>query len=199
MKCESCNQRKVFIKGIKLFKCQKCNKETINTVGDVDICQECCEKHNICDVCGKEIKLKLKDRINIIKNKGELRGKTIKDIMTRWDGSLYIAFDDNSITSMKHDYYDECEYIEIDTSAITDSLPESSSRISYYIGRFNSNSDNNTPTRFMIRNGIITKDMLEDEFKILKEQEDIEKAKIEEIGFQKEYEQYLILKEKFEK
>lgn len=43
------------VRGVKLFNCVKCNKETNNYLNGINICKECCKKENICQVCENTI------------------------------------------------------------------------------------------------------------------------------------------------
>lgn len=43
-------------RGIKYYKCKICKKETNNYLNGIDICKECCEKENICIICGSKMK-----------------------------------------------------------------------------------------------------------------------------------------------
>lgn len=44
------------VKGIKFFKCFDCGEQSANYANGVDLCTVCCEKLNICCICGKEMR-----------------------------------------------------------------------------------------------------------------------------------------------
>lgn len=52
--CKSCSN--ALVRGLKFFKCLKCEKETDNYSNGVMICYDCCKESNTCRICGKEIK-----------------------------------------------------------------------------------------------------------------------------------------------
>lgn len=43
-------------KGMKVIKCDKCGKESVNYVNGVDLCKNCCEELELCCICGEENK-----------------------------------------------------------------------------------------------------------------------------------------------
>lgn len=43
-------------KGIKMIKCVKCGKEEMSYANGADICTSCCEKLELCCICGREFK-----------------------------------------------------------------------------------------------------------------------------------------------
>jgi uncharacterized protein YihD (DUF1040 family) len=43
------------VRGIKSFKCIVCGKDSTNYSNGVEVCKECCEKQNVCCICGCRI------------------------------------------------------------------------------------------------------------------------------------------------
>lgn len=43
------------VRGIKVIKCTMCNQEGFNNANGASICSDCCEKANLCRICGKPI------------------------------------------------------------------------------------------------------------------------------------------------
>ena len=63
MICNKCKDKPI-LRGIKIVKCVKCNKDTAISYAYSNICNKCSDTHMICQCCGKEINNK---EINEIK------------------------------------------------------------------------------------------------------------------------------------
>lgn len=42
----------VCARGIKIFNCIRCGKESDNYMNGIDMCKECCKETNTCQICG---------------------------------------------------------------------------------------------------------------------------------------------------
>jgi len=54
MICNKCKDKPI-LRGIKIVKCVKCNKDTAISYAYSNICNKCSDTHMICQCCGKEI------------------------------------------------------------------------------------------------------------------------------------------------
>lgn len=43
------------VRGIKTFKCAKCDKPSNNYMNGVDLCSECCDQLGLCCICGSKL------------------------------------------------------------------------------------------------------------------------------------------------